>query len=352
MTTPLGCARVPEVGVPEAAWLPRGTAGTALGMALGGTQYAGSMSQPVPSRREQAAVLALARRTPKGWHLLAQAVERAGTALPLAAGEWPDDAPREILGVATATLDSSLAAEAELDELEEMISTLATAGISLVTILDGAYPSNLRLVYDRPPFLFVRGDLQADDSMSIAVVGTRKASVAGLDQAARIARGLAERGVTVISGLALGIDGAAHRATLEAKGRTIAVVGHGLKTPIYPKQHAGLAEAIVEAGGAVVSQFLPDTPPRPERFPMRNRTMSGLALGTVVIEASNTSGARMQARVALEHGKRVFLVRGLVTREPWARAYSDHPGVTVVDDAVEVLEVIHQLPDGYELTLS
>jgi DNA processing protein len=183
-------------------------------------------------------------------------------------------------------------------------------------------------------------------------VGTRKATREGLDQAASLARGLAALNVTVISGLALGIDGAAHRASLDAGGRTVGVAAHGLLVPLYPAAHRSLAEHIVAQGGAIVSQFLPDSPPRPDNFRLRNRTMSGLALGTAVMEASDTSGARMQARIALEHGKRVFLHRRLVLHEEWARRYADHPGTTIVDDAAEILDVVDELPEQSRLTLA
>ena len=243
--------------------------------------------------------------------------------------------------------------EAHIADLEQTILRLEDRGIRLVTVLDEQYPLNLRLVYDRPPFLFIRGSLLDEDARSIAVVGTRKASADGLQQAERLAHGLVDRGVTVVSGLALGIDGAAHRAALAGGGRTVAVIGNGIASRIYPREHAALAEEIVMAGGAVVSQFLPDAPSRQENFRLRNRTMSGLALGTTVVEASTTSGARMQARIALEHGKRVFLLRDLVLREEWAKRYAEHPGASVVDDAAEVLRVLDALPQavGAQLTL-
>jgi DNA processing protein len=302
----------------------------------------------VDQNRERAAVLALAGRTRRAWHLLSHALEEAGTALHLAAGERDGSEPPELLDV----LDPVVVQSEELEGLEAMIAALIDRGISLVTVLDEGFPRNLRLVYDRPPFLFVRGELHAADDRSIAVVGTRKATPDGLDQAADLARGLAARNVTVISGLALGIDGAAHRASLDTGGRTVAVVAHGLRLPIYPAAHRSLAERIVSAGGAIVSQFLPDSPPRPDNFRLRNRTMSGLSLGTAVIEASDTSGARMQARIALEHGRRVFLHRRLVLHEEWAQRYAQHPGTTIVDDAAEVLSVVDELPEQSRLTLA
>lgn len=297
------------------------------------------MFASVTDRREAAAVLALAARTHRAWHLLAQALEDAGTALDLAAGIRTGLEPPEL----GAALEPVVIQDEQLEENERLIDDLAGDGVSLVTVLDEAYPANVRLVYDRPPFLFVRGELRDDDRRAIAVVGTRKASPEGLREASQLAHGLAKRGVTVVSGLALGIDSAAHRAALDAGGRTVAVIGNGIAARLYPRENVTLAEEIVASGGAVVSQFLPTAPPRQENFRLRNRTMSGLALGTTVVEASGKSGARMQARIALEHMKRLFLVRDLVTREEWAQQYIGHPGTTVVEHADEVLDVVDAL---------
>lgn len=295
-------------------------------------------------RREAAAVLALAARTHRSWHLLSQALEDAGTALDLAAGIRTGNEPPEF----DSALERVVIQTEQLEENERLIEELASRGVSLVTVLDDGYPANLRLVYDRPPFLFVRGRLRSEDRRAIAVVGTRRASEEGLREAERLVRGLVKRGVTVVSGLALGIDTAGHRAALAASGRTVAVIGNGIDAPLYPRENVKLADDIVASGGALVSQFLPHAPPRPENFRLRNRTMSGLALGTTVVEASGKSGARMQARIALEHGKRVFLVRDLVLREEWAQSYVDHPGTTVVEHADEVLDVLDAIPSPSE----
>ncbi len=209
----------------------------------------------------------------------------------------------------------------------------------LLTVLDDGYPQNLRRVYDRPPFLFVRGTLQDDDSRSVAIVGTRRASDAGRVLARDMAAALAERGVTVISGMAAGIDTEAHIAALDAGGRTIAVMGTGIDR-VYPKENAALAERIAESG-ALLSQFWPGAPPRRSNFPLRNVVTSGVAVGTIVIEASATSGAKMQARLALEHGKRLFLIESLVLQEEWAQRYRSRRGAQVVhgvEDVVAALE--------------
>lgn len=216
--------------------------------------------------------------------------------------------------------------DAELDAAGQV-------GAHLITVLDQDYPANLRMIPNLPPFLFYRGQLTEEDTRSVAVVGTRRASADGICQAEILARLLGERGITVVSGLARGIDTAAHRSALNADARTIAVLGTGI-THCYPGENRDLAEAIA-ASGALVSQFWPSRPPGRDTFPRRNIVTSGLSQGTVVIEAASTSGAKMQARLALEHGKKVFLVKSLVAGQPWARDYVDRRGaieVTGVDE--------------------
>jgi DNA processing protein len=230
----------------------------------------------------------------------------------------------------------------DLSEFEDLIRATRDVGDEIVTVLDDAYPTNLRLVYDRPPFLFVRGTLSGPGLRALAVVGTRAASAEGLEHARQLATALADRGVTVISGLARGIDAAAHEATLASGGTTVAVMGTGIRR-VYPAEHEDLARRIVESGGALVSQFFPDSPPATFHFPLRNRTMSGLAAGTAVVEASEKSGARMQARIALEHGKRVFLASGLVTGERWAQRLLERPGAMEVDSVEAILEMVDAL---------
>jgi DNA processing protein len=211
------------------------------------------------------------------------------------------------------------------------LAAAAAVGARLVTVMDKGYPANLRLIPNLPPFLFYRGEVREVDTRSVAVVGTRQPSEAGLARAALMSRLLAERGVTVTSGLARGIDTAAHRAALTSGGRTIAVLGTGI-TRCYPAENRDLAEEIT-ASGALVSQFWPTRSAGRDTFPRRNVVTSGISQGTVVIEASSTSGAKMQARLAIEHGKKVFLVRSLVTSQRWARDYVSRRG------AIEVAEV-------------
>jgi DNA processing protein len=220
--------------------------------------------------------------------------------------------------------------------VEAEIQAAERAAAGLVTVLDEPYPANLRLIPNLPPFLFYRGVLAGEDVSSVDVVGTRSASDAGLERAARLSGLLARHHVTVISGLARGIDTAGHQAALKGGGRTIAVLGTGITT-CYPPENRELADQIAQAG-ALVSQFWPTRPAGKDTFPRRNVVTSGLSQGTVVIEASQTSGAKMQARLALGHGKKVFLVRSLVTDQEWARDYVARRGAVVVDDVDEVLQ--------------
>ena len=288
-------------------------------------------------------MLALVEKTKGEWYRTADVIESARSALRIVEGTWTGFEPAD---VTTSALVGSVP-EGKLAEYEAMIAEYEKLGVRLITILDEDYPKNLRLVYNRPPFLWVRGALLPTDDRSIAVVGTRKASPEGLAQARSLAEQLAERNVTVLSGLALGVDGAAHEGALAVGGRTVAVLGTGINT-IYPAQHTELAGHIVESGGALVSQFWPDAPPTKWSFPMRNVVMSGMGVGTVVVEASKTSGAKMQARLALEHGKRLFLVNTLVMREEWAQKYAQHPGATVIDSIDDVVDVLAALAQPVE----
>lgn len=280
---------------------------------------------------EQAAVVALVRRGGAPWPEIAEQIATKGSALALL---------KEGLGkVRQEALFEVQNDSAELDAAISDVRAWQSEGMRLLTVLDQDYPLNLRLVHQQPPFLFARGAV-TDDELSVAVVGTRHPSDRGVYYATEIARGLAERGVTVASGLAQGIDTAAHTAALAVGGRTVAVIGTGLRRS-YPAQNAGLQRQIANEG-LVLSQFWPDAPPTKHSFPMRNAIMSGYCLATVVIEALERSGARMQARLALEHGRHVFLMRSLLEHE-WARNYASRPNTTVIDNAQQVFDELESL---------
>lgn len=201
----------------------------------------------------------------------------------------------------------ALKATDPIKEGRELAERVESLGLWVLTLESPQYPRILREIPDPPAVLFVRGGMA--DSPAVAIVGSRRCSSYGRDFARRLARGLAQAGVTVVSGGARGIDTEAHLGALEGGGRTVAVLGSGHDRP-YPAENRGLFERIAERG-AVVSEFPPGTPPERWNFPQRNRIISGLALGVVVVEAPAKSGALITASLALEQGRSVFAVPGL-----------------------------------------
>jgi DNA processing protein len=196
---------------------------------------------------------------------------------------------------------------------EAEIAAVRKLGGDVLLLDDGVYPSSLREIYDPPIVLYVKGAWsECLDQPCIGVVGSRRCSTYGQNSALMLARDLAQRGLTVVSGFARGIDAAAHRGALEAGGRTVAVLGTGIDE-LYPRDHKKLAEEILAAGGALVSQFPLGTPPVSENFPYRNRIISGLSLGVVVVEAAENSGSLITARLAMEQNREVFAVPGNIT---------------------------------------
>jgi DNA processing protein len=194
--------------------------------------------------------------------------------------------------------------------LEQVWEDIHSQGIDVLTWEDEGYPTRLRDVDNAPPVLYLRGTITPDDDWAVAIVGTRRATSYGRQVTEGIARELAHNSVTVVSGMARGIDGVAHRAALDAGGRTLAVLGSGVDR-IYPPEHRRLAEEIV-AQGALVSDYPPGTPPEGRNFPPRNRIIAGLSLATVVVEAGRRSGALITSDFALEQGREVFAVPGNV----------------------------------------
>jgi len=196
---------------------------------------------------------------------------------------------------------------------EAEIRAVKKLGGDILLLDDGVYPSPLREIYDPPIVIYVKGSWsQCLDQPCIAVVGSRRCSTYGQNAALMIARDVAHRGVTVVSGFARGIDAAAHRGALEAGGRTVAVLGTGIDE-CYPRDHRRLAAEILDKGGALVTQFPLGTPPVSENFPYRNRIISGLSLGVVVVEASENSGSLITARLAMEQNREVFAIPGNIT---------------------------------------
>ncbi|MBV9578793.1 MAG: DNA-protecting protein DprA [Chloroflexi bacterium] len=224
---------------------------------------------------------------------------------------------------------------------EAIVQKLARLQITSLTLLDEDYPLNLRTVADPPPVLFARGSLTAADATAVALVGTRRASGYGMAVADRLSEDLAAAGVTLVSGLAKGIDTVVHRAAVKAGGRTIAVLGNGLDQ-VYPAQNASLARAIVEThAGALVSEFAPGVPPDAVNFPRRNRIISGLSLVTVIVEAGEPSGALITADFALEQGRDVLTVPGSIFSPTCAGTNQLlKQGATPVTSADDILDVL------------
>lgn len=225
--------------------------------------------------------------------------------------------------------------------LEDELTLVAQRGVRLLTLVDADYPPALRTIHDPPPVLYVWGTLVPEDAAAVAIVGSRLATLQGAAVAERLGRELAAHGLTVVSGLARGIDGAAHRGALAAGGRTLAVLGGGLDR-LFPPDHAALAQQIA-AQGAVLSEFPMTMPPLAEQFPRRNRVLSGLSLGVVVVEAAGRSGALITARCALEQGREVFAVPG-PAGAPQSRGTHQllRDGAGLVESAEDVLAALQQ----------
>ena len=228
-------------------------------------------------------------------------------------------------------------------DLDAEMAKVHKVGAWLVTLADDNYPSQLRKLADAPPVLYIKGSLVPPDERALAIVGTRKATAYGRDAAHYFATELAGNGVTIVSGLAEGIDAAAHRGALDGGGRTFAVLGSGIDK-IYPRQHVKLAQEIVQ-NGAIISEFPIGTPPEARNFPRRNRIISGLSLGVLVVEAPEKSGAIITATVAAEQGRDVFAVPGNIfsmTNSGTNRLIQDGAKlVMTVTDILDEFNIVH-----------
>ena len=225
--------------------------------------------------------------------------------------------------------------------LEKELELIEQYGCQIVTRDDAAYPPLLKEIADAPLVLYVRGEIKPEDTLSISLIGSRSAKDYGRQVSHRFSYQLAQRGVTVVSGLARGIDTNAHRGALDAGGRTLAVMGNGLSL-IYPAANDKLAEEIVQSG-ALISEFPMGMQPLGKNFPRRNRLISGLTLGTVVVEASNRSGALITARHALEQGREVFAVPGPIFSELSTGTHKlIREGAILVHSVEELLEALPQ----------
>jgi DNA processing protein len=219
-------------------------------------------------------------------------------------------APQDALmaaGLSPRIAERLLQVRASVD-LDKVLASMETKGITVLTWEDEGYPFRLKEIDQPPPVLYVRGAIEMEDSWSVAVVGTRRVSAYGRQVADDLSSFLASNGVTVVSGLARGVDSIAHQSALKAGGRSIAVLGCGVDR-IYPPEHVQLAERLI-ASGALISDYPPGTSPDASNFPPRNRIISGLSMATVVVEAGETSGALITAQFAIDQGREVFAVPG------------------------------------------
>ncbi|MGH2862558.1 MAG: DNA-processing protein DprA [Solirubrobacteraceae bacterium] len=278
---------------------------------------------------ETAALVALLREGGRAWTSYVLAARQRGT--------------ERVSALTILEQELGLLSYEALTRAQQDIEAWQARGFQVLPASDREYPENLRVVENRPPLLFIAGRLAAIDRRAVSVIGTRQPSDTGRALARSIGQALALAGYTVVSGLAAGVDAEAHRAVLDLQAgerarsvRTLAVLGTGLGE-VYPPDHAQL-QSEVAAGGALVSQFWPDAPPTRNSFPARNAVMSGLTLGSVIVEAGEHSGTRIQARHALTQGRVVVLMPPTM-RCAWAAQLAEQPGVVVAQNAADVVEV-------------
>ena len=236
-----------------------------------------------------------------------------------------------------------------MDLAQEEIARASAAGVQLVSLDDPAYPPRLKQIYDPPLILYVRGAIDVLAQPGIAVVGTRHPTPYGSGMAERLAIDLAARGLIIQSGMARGVDTAAHRGAIAGKGKTVAVFGTGVDVS-YPKENTRLSEQIVAVGGALISEFPLGTFAAPQNFPIRNRIISGMSMGVLVVEAAEYSGTRITARCALEQNREVFAVPGNVTnKNSWGPNTLIKQGAKLVATWEDVWE---ELPENVRLALA
>ena len=270
---------------------------------------------------------------PRRFHRLLEAFGSASAALSAPASAWRS------LGLPNACAESRRSPEIR-ERAAVALAWLEAPGHHLLCRGDSTYPALLAELVDAPPLLFVAGDPALLEQPQLAIVGSRRASAAGLDTARSFARTLAGGGFAVTSGLALGIDGAAHQGALDVGGRTVAVLGTGLER-VYPHRHKGLAERLVAEGNALVSELPLDCAPHASNFPRRNRIISGLSLGVLVVEVSPSSGSLITARLAVEQGREVYAIPGSI-HHPGARGCHEliREGATLVQRVEDILEAL------------
>ena len=243
----------------------------------------------------------------------------------------------------------SIATGKSLELAQQECAKALEAGAKIISLSDPEYPSRLKEIYDPPVILFVKGSLEVLAQPGIAMVGTRHPTPYGSGMAERLSTDLAARGLVIISGLARGIDTMSHRGAVAAKGKTVAVLGTGIDV-MYPKENTRLTEQIIALGGALISEFPVGTSPAPQNFPIRNRIISGMSVGVLVVEAAEYSGTRITSRCALEQNRDVYAVPGNVTnKSSWGPNTLIKQGAKLVATWEDVWE---ELPTDIQVALS
>lgn len=278
----------------------------------------------VKESRETEVLLALLHLPGAKWSVIARETREAGSAIEVAQRE----------GLLGGLFEDPTWQVAE-NSAAATLRLLKSADADLITILDENYPARLQVMRQPPPILTGMGEWDVRDADGVAVIGSRHASRTALDAAYTISAQLAEAGLVVTSGLAAGVDTAAHQGALAAGGRTVALLGTGI-TQYYPASNHALQDQIATQG-LLISQFLPETAPSRLTFPLRNHLHAAWTKATLVIEASEQGGARMQARIALEQGRQLLLHERALA-EAWAREYADAGSAQVITSSVEVVE--------------
>lgn len=281
---------------------------------------------------EQAALVALLRERPggAGWVKIVDTLLQEGDA----------DAARNLLKTEDLFGDGEHAER--IATARQDLGAWSDAGYEFWSVLDPRYPSRVRDIHEAPPFLFARGTA-VDGDIGFSVVGSRKASERGTRMASAISALLVQKDLTVVAGLAEGIDAVAHRTALDRGGRTVAVIGTGIDRH-YPAANRDLQQQI-ERDGLVLSQFWPGSPPTRQSFPMRNAVMSGYGYATIVVEAGEQSGTRIQARLAVHHGRPVILTDAVVETTQWGKELREKSDVYVASSMEEISTLIDQIVD-------
>jgi DNA processing protein len=303
-----------------------------------------SITAPQPASRETMCWLALALTEGLGPSRIRKLIEHFGTAERVFQASLTELEATGMRAVSAQALANGKSMELAQDELAKA----AQASARIIALSDPEYPTRLKEIYDPPVILFVKGSVELLSKPGIAMVGTRHPTPYGSGMAERLATDLAARGLVIISGMARGIDTASHRGAISAKGKTVAIFGTGIDVP-YPRENTRLAEQILALGGALVSEFPLGTSPVPQNFPIRNRIISGMSAGVLVVEAAEYSGTRITSRCALEQNRDVYAVPGNVTnKNSWGPNTLIKQGAKLVATWEDVWE---ELPTDVQLAL-